>query len=116
MTGFRKRNLTAWCARRKYFASVQKSYVDGPRLRRGKIPFWRLGRVRSYVRPFGAAPMAAGPDGVRGSGPYQDYALKMRLEFPGSSQSTARPFRHHVLFTLAILRDLRPVQAACPTI
>jgi hypothetical protein len=26
----------------------------------------------------------------------------------GSSESTARPFRHHVLLTLATLRDLRP--------
>ncbi len=30
---------------------------------------WRGGRVRSCVRPVDAALMAAGPDGVRGSGP-----------------------------------------------
>ncbi len=60
--------------------------------------------------------MAAGPDGVRGSGPYQECALKKRVELFGSSRSTARPFRHHFLFTLAILRDWRPVQAACPAI
>ena len=52
-----------------------KSYVDGPRLRRGKILFWRLGRVRSYVRPFRAAHMAAGPDEVRGLGLNQSDAV-----------------------------------------
>ena len=61
----------------------QESYVDGPRLRRGKILFWRLGRVRSYVRPFRAAHMAAGPDEVRGTGPYQNYALMCALTYPG---------------------------------
>jgi hypothetical protein len=38
----------------------------------------------------------------------------MRVDLFGSSQSTARPFRHHVLFALAILRTLRRVQATCP--
>ena len=36
--------------------------------------------------------MAAGPDEVRGTGPYQDFALRMRLEFSGSAHPTARPF------------------------
>ena len=36
-------------------ASVQNSYLDNLRQRRRKIPFWRFGRVRSYVRPFRAA-------------------------------------------------------------
>ena len=63
--------------------SEQNSYVDRPRLRRGQILFWRLGRVRSYVRPFRAAHMAAGPDEVRGTGPYQNYALMCALTYPG---------------------------------
>jgi hypothetical protein len=51
--------------------------------------------------PFVRRIMAAGPDGVRGSAPYQECALKKRVELSGSSRSTARPFRHHFLFTLA---------------
>jgi len=35
---------------------VQNSHMDGPRLRGGKIGFWRLGRARSYVRPFRKRP------------------------------------------------------------
>jgi hypothetical protein len=85
--------------------TVKYSYVDGSRLQGFLCLVWRPGRVRSYVRPFRAAHVAAGPDGVRGSGPYQECALKKRVELSGSSRSTARPFRHHFLFTLAILRD-----------
>ena len=55
--------------------------------------------------PFVRRRMAAGPDGVRGSGPHQECVLKKRVELSGSSRSTARPFRHHFLFTLAILRN-----------
>ena len=60
-----------------------KSYVDGSRLQGF---FWSLGdsgQVQSYVRPFDAAHMAAGPDGVRGSGPYQCCALRCALIFSG---------------------------------
>ena len=39
-------------------ASVQNSYLDNLRQRRRKIPFWRFGRVRSYVRPFRAVEKA----------------------------------------------------------
>ena len=44
--------------------------------------FWRDGQVQSYVRPLDAVHMTAGPDGVRGSGPNQDYALRCALNFP----------------------------------
>jgi len=37
----------------------------------------------------GAAHVAAGPDGVRGSGPYQECALKKRVELSGSSRMMA---------------------------
>jgi hypothetical protein len=35
--------------------------------------------------PFARRIMAAGPDGVRGSGPDQEFALKQRVELSGSS-------------------------------
>src|SRR5206468_331706 len=46
-------------------------YVDGPRLARLGSADDGSGRLRSYVRPLRAARMAAGPDGLRGSGPEQ---------------------------------------------
>ena len=97
----------------------RKSYVDGPRLQGVRGSFWRPGRVQSYVRPVRAAHMAAGPDGVRGSGPYQNCALldaRCALIYSGLPNPRLDRFAITCLFTLAILRTLRPIQAACPTI
>jgi hypothetical protein len=54
---------------------AQIPYVDGSRLRRMRSISASNGRVQSYVGPSCAVPLTAGPDGVRWSGPYQDYAL-----------------------------------------
>jgi hypothetical protein len=43
----------------------QIAYVDGSRMQEFFRLLWRIGQVQSYVRPFDAAHMAAGPDGVR---------------------------------------------------
>src|SRR5215472_648852 len=45
--------------------AFQNSYVDGPRMQGISKRRWRNGQVQSYVRPFGAVHMTAGPDGVR---------------------------------------------------
>src|SRR5438128_627638 len=50
---------------------ARNPYVDGPRLARLGSADDGSGRLRSYVRPLRAARMAAGPDGLRGSGPEQ---------------------------------------------
>ena len=46
---------------------------------------WRSGRLRSYVRPLRAAWMAAGPDGLRGSGPKHHGGVYAPKGFPGCS-------------------------------
>ena len=38
---------------------------NGPRMQGLSVRFWRHGQVQSYVRPFGAVHVTAGPDGVR---------------------------------------------------
>jgi hypothetical protein len=42
-------------------ATLQKSYVDGPRVQGLSKQLWRYGRVQSYIRPTDAVHMTAGP-------------------------------------------------------
>ena len=45
------------------------SCVDGSRIARIDLMFWRGGRVQSCVRPVGAVYVTAGLDGMHGEGP-----------------------------------------------
>jgi len=58
-------------------------------------------RVQSYVRPFGAAQMAAGPDEIRRSDPNRNRALEALDTTPGVPISN-RPYRHHLFGTLPV--------------
>src|SRR6476620_4029619 len=57
----------------------RRSQQVGARLR-----FCSIGRVRSRVRPVGAAGVAAGPNALRGSGPNRSHALGSALTQAGS--------------------------------
>ncbi len=66
----------------RFIEDVYNLYVDDPRLQ-GFFGCLATGQVQSYVRPLDAVRMTAGPDGVRRSGPNQDYALLCALNYPG---------------------------------
>jgi hypothetical protein len=64
--------------------------------------------------PFGAVQMTAGPDGVRGSGPYQDYALLCASIYSGLpnlrlDRSPSLPLHPRILCGFAAFtpRDVR---------
>jgi hypothetical protein len=59
------------------------------------------GRVRSCIRPFSAAALAAGHDVIRGSGPNQKHALVSRVAQNGLPEQRST-VSHHVVFTPAI--------------
>ena len=66
------------------------------------LTFLRCDRVRSCMRPIGAASLAAGHDVIRGSGPNQGGALFPRVALGGFSRSNGSTVSHHVVFTPAI--------------
>ena len=98
-----------------YLGLDHPSYVDGSRLQGFLSRLWRLGRVRSYVRPFDAAHTAAGPHGVRGSGPYQKHALRCALRDPGLPDPRLDRFAMTSSSPSQRCGIARPFQAACPT-
>ncbi|MDB5370580.1 MAG: hypothetical protein JWP20_2138 [Roseomonas sp.] len=69
--------------------------------REGDVTLWRRGRVRSCVRPVGAALMAAGPDAIRGPAPDQFVALWSARLSTECAGHRARPVCNHVVITLA---------------
>jgi hypothetical protein len=85
------RNDSPWSSLRE---PVVSHVWTAPLAQEGKIGDAAFGRVRSCVRPVDAAPMAAGPDEVRGSGPNQ-FVAHEALEtlraypIPGSTGSSS---------------------------
>jgi hypothetical protein len=71
--------------------AAKAAYVDG--LMASIFRFERTGRLRSYVRPFDAAHMAAGPDEVRQSGALSALRALGSCGLPESSRSRSRPSR-----------------------
>src|SRR5271157_5301348 len=69
---------------------------------KGNLTFLRCDRVRSCMRPIGAASLAGGHDVIRGSGPNQGGALFIRVALGGFSRSNGSTVSHHVVFTPAI--------------
>ena len=51
--------------RRKKLLTKEARLENGPRMQGFSRRFRRYGQVQSYVRPFGAVHLTAGPDGVR---------------------------------------------------
>ena len=58
------------------------------------LTFLRCDRVRSCMRPIGAASLAAGHDVIRGSGPNQGGALFPRVALGGFSRSNGSTVSH----------------------
>ena len=103
-----KEHKTAILRRTAYLLHLHLSKIADGHLGRGSaglvktgknfLTFCRIGRVRSRVRPVGAAGMAAGPNALRGSGPKQNGALRKWCVDPsGFSRSPERPYLHYVV-------------------
>jgi hypothetical protein len=92
--------------KRLRLSHVQGPCVDGPSGARGKSVMPLRGRVQPCVRPVDAAPMAAGPDEVRGSDPKSPQRARSAWTprvspIPGSTGLSSR------LTTLALPLDQR---------